>query len=210
MSVFGMILKPGLKPFNYTINSVLRELCISNEVDRDEHFYDAYISEMDHFGHEIMLSCLTKNGRFMLDVNLLQNLPYPDVIMLNTVMDALCKSFQVEEAYKLYLNTSSKHSIHGDGWTFNSLIHVHCFLNRLEITMTIYRKMPWNRVKPDLHTFGILTEGFSKHDRINETKFVINIMIKEGFKLDLISYTTLNGAYFDVNNVHEQNFYSSQ
>jgi pentatricopeptide repeat protein len=70
--------------------------------------------------------------------------------------------------------------------------------------------MPWNRVKPDLHTFGILTEGFSKHDRINETKFVINIMIKEGFKLDLISYTTLNGAYFDVNNVHEQNFYSSQ
>jgi pentatricopeptide repeat protein len=35
--------------------------------------------------------------------------------MLNTVMDALCKSFQVEEAYKLYLNTSNKHSIHGDG-----------------------------------------------------------------------------------------------
>jgi hypothetical protein len=51
MSVFGMILKPGLKPFNYTINSVLRELCISNEVDRAEHFYVAHTSEMDHFGH---------------------------------------------------------------------------------------------------------------------------------------------------------------
>lgn len=74
---------------------------------------------------------------------------------------------------------------------------------QLDHALKCFKEMIFNIIKPNKHTFGILMNILSKQGKLKETKVVINILIQHGFKLDLISYTTLIDGYFLVKNVEK-------
>jgi pentatricopeptide repeat protein len=99
---------------------------MSNKVNKAGEFYNFCVKsgyEIDNFGQGLMLNCFVKEGHLLSATNFFDQIHNPDIVMLNTLVDGLCNAGSVNDVYALYVTMSEKHLIHGDAYTFNSLIN---------------------------------------------------------------------------------------
>jgi len=101
--------------------------------------------------------------------------------VFNTVIDTLCKNpTTVDEAYRLYDDFIDSANSHAYVHTHNALIRGSCVTDLFKKTFSFYEQMLFKWIKPNVYTFGLLVDCLCKQGFVNESKLLINIMLKQG------------------------------
>ncbi|KAK1386059.1 hypothetical protein POM88_023794 [Heracleum sosnowskyi] len=119
----------------------------------------------------------------------------PDSITYNTVIDSLCKGGLVDDALNVHSEVMEKRIL-PDVWTFSPIIQVLCSLKRWEEVGLLLNQMIYDmKISPDVHTFSILLDAYSKSGKLDDAKYIIQMMNERGEYPNIVTYNTLMQAY---------------
>ncbi|KAK1385966.1 hypothetical protein POM88_023701 [Heracleum sosnowskyi] len=119
----------------------------------------------------------------------------PDSITYNTVIDSLCKGGLVDDALNLHSEVMEKRIL-PDVWTYPSIIQVLCSLKRWEEVGLLLNQMIYDmKISPDVQTFSILVDAYSKSGKLDDAKYIIQMMNERGEYPNIVTYNTLMQAY---------------
>ncbi|KAK1385608.1 Tetratricopeptide-like helical domain-containing protein [Heracleum sosnowskyi] len=202
-SLLATTFKRGFVPDVVTYNTLIRGLLSQHKSAEARLFFANLIKfreiQPDVITFNTMIDGLCKTGhtdmalwlfRFMEKCNC-----EPNTITYTSIIDSLCKRGLVDDALNLHSRMMEK-CILPDVWTYNRIIQVLCNLNRWEeVSMLLNWMMEDLKISPDVHTFTILVDAYSKSGKLDDAKHIIQIMNERGENPDIVTYTSLMQGY---------------
>ncbi|XP_054797531.1 pentatricopeptide repeat-containing protein At1g62680, mitochondrial-like [Prosopis cineraria] len=175
----GKILKVGCQPDTITLNTLLKGLCINNDVGKALDFHDDLIEkgfQLDRVSYGTLINklCKTRKTRFITEARDL----FHEMINLGMSLNAV---------------------------TYNCcLIHGFCSIDNWLKVAKLFKQMKLKGINPNIHTFNILVGAFCKGRCLTKAKAIVGMMIKKGAKLDEVTYGSLMDGYYLIHNVGSQ------
>ncbi|RHN79328.1 putative pentatricopeptide [Medicago truncatula] len=164
LSLFGKVFKLGFQSTGFTLNTLLKPLCSSGKISIG-----------------ILVKGLCDQGNVQSALMCVRGSFCPHISMLNPIFDALCKNPDTfHQACQLFADFFHIVDLHSDIFTYNTLIRGYCVTNQFPKAFSLYKKMLFKKIQPNIYTFGILLDCLCKQGLINESKILINVMLKRG------------------------------
>ncbi|KAK1386054.1 hypothetical protein POM88_023789 [Heracleum sosnowskyi] len=115
----------------------------------------------------------------------------PDTATYNTVIDSSCKRGLVDDAFNLHSEMMEK-GILPDVRTYTMIIQVLCKFSRWEeVGLLLNQMMEDMNISPNVHTFTILVNTYSKSGKLDDAKWMIEIMTEWGEYPNVVTYNSL-------------------
>lgn len=112
-----------------------------------------------------------------------------DLSAFNALLDALCKSMQVEMAHKLLMDFRDRFK--ADVISYNVIANGYCLKKQMSPALDVLKEMVERGLDPTLITYNILLKGYFRTGRVHDAwKFFLQ-MKKRKVEIDVVSYTTV-------------------
>ncbi|KAM7251761.1 hypothetical protein ACFE04_023644 [Oxalis oulophora] len=139
--------------FNVQVcNPIIDMYAKCGDIESSRRIFDE-MAERDLFSWNSMISGYVSNGNYRLAVELFNMMGVngfqPDIVTLNTVMDAYCRMELCAEASKIFEQIEEPNII---SWT--TLISGYSRAGQHQMSLKIFREMVNNGVKPDLNSLS--------------------------------------------------------
>ncbi|XP_068645029.1 pentatricopeptide repeat-containing protein At3g61520, mitochondrial-like [Aristolochia californica] len=126
----------------------------------------------------------------------------PDTVIFNTLIDGLCKVGRPEEGLALLDKMGLLYGSCPNTVTFNCLIDGFCKAGDIDESSKLFSQMMKQGISPNEITLNAIIDGMCKHGRISSAiNFFHEMCTAKGLKGNVITYTTLIGAFLQANNV---------
>ncbi|KAL8116724.1 hypothetical protein AgCh_023032 [Apium graveolens] len=202
-SLLAAIFKRGLMPTVITYNTLIRGLLAQHKSAEARLLFENLIKfrevQLNVVTFTTMIDGLCKTGhtdmalwlfRFMEKCNC-----KPNIVTYNTVIDSFCEQGLADDALDLH-SEMIENGILPDVWSYNAIIRVLCRLDRWEdVSILLKQMMEDISISPDVHTFTILIDAYSKSGKLDDAKHIIEIMSERGVYPDIVTYNTLMQGY---------------
>ncbi|KAK1386301.1 hypothetical protein POM88_024036 [Heracleum sosnowskyi] len=100
----------------------------------------------------------------------------PDTVTYTTIINSLCKHGLFNDALNLHSEMIEK-GILPNVWTYSPIIQALCNSNRWqEVTMLLKHMMDDMNISPNVHTFTLLVDAYSKSGKLDNAKQIIEMM----------------------------------
>ncbi|KAF4366451.1 pentatricopeptide repeat-containing protein At4g01570 [Cannabis sativa] len=103
----------------------------------------------------------------------------------------------------LKLFKEMKASMDPDLCTYNSLLHVLCFVGKVKDALAVWEELKFSGHEPDEFTYRIIIQGCSKSYRIDDATKIFNEMQHNGLRPDTVVYNSLIDGLFKARKVND-------
>ncbi|XP_074325663.1 uncharacterized protein LOC141663752 isoform X2 [Apium graveolens] len=119
----------------------------------------------------------------------------PNTVTYTAIINSFCKRGHVDDALNLHSEMMQK-GILPDVQTYNTIIQVLFDTNRWEEVSMLLKQMTDDlNITPDVRTFNILVNAYSKFGKLDDAEHIILIMHERGEYPDIVTYNTLMHGY---------------
>uniref|UniRef100_A0A803NUM2 Pentatricopeptide repeat-containing protein n=1 Tax=Cannabis sativa TaxID=3483 RepID=A0A803NUM2_CANSA len=131
----------------------------------------------------------------------------PSFIACNELLVALRKADMRVEFKQFLINSERrmemKASMDPDLCTYNSLLHVLCFVGKVKDALAVWEELKFSGHEPDEFTYRIIIQGCSKSYRIDDATKIFSEMQHNGFRPDTVVYNSLIDGLFKARKVND-------
>ncbi|KAK1386035.1 putative pentatricopeptide repeat-containing protein, mitochondrial [Heracleum sosnowskyi] len=202
-SLLATTFKRGFVPNVVTYNTLIRGLLSQHKFAEARLFFANLIKfrqvQPNVVTFTTMIDGLCKTGHTDMALSLFRFMEKsdcePNTVTYNAIVNSLCKRGLVDDALNLHSRMMDE-GIFPDVWTYSPIIQVLCSLKRWEEVGLLLDQMIHDmKISPDVHTFTILVDAYSKSGKLDDAKHLIQIMNERGENPDIVTYTSLMQGY---------------
>ncbi|KAK1386040.1 Pentatricopeptide repeat protein [Heracleum sosnowskyi] len=202
-SLLASTFKCGFLPTVVTYNTLIRGLLSQHKSAEARLFFENLIKfrqvQPNVVTFTTMIDGLCKTGHTDMALSLFRFMEKsdcePDTVTYNAIVNSLCKRGLVDDALNLHSRMMEK-CILPNVWTYSPIIQVLCSLKRWEEVGLLLNQMIHDmKVSPDVHTFTILVDAYSKSGKLDDAKHIIQIMNEMGENPNIVTYNSLMQGY---------------
>ncbi|XP_054797532.1 pentatricopeptide repeat-containing protein At1g62680, mitochondrial-like [Prosopis cineraria] len=226
-SALGKILKVGCQPDTITLNTLMKGLCINNDVVKALDFHDDLVAKgfqldvnkiIDGFCKEMSPDIVTYNSlvhgfcsmdKWLKAIKLFNQMILeginPNIHSFNILVGAFCKEGRVTKA-KAIVGMMMKSGVKPDEVTYNSLMNWYCLINNVSELSELFNKMVKSGLAPNIICYSILINGFCKIKTVDDAFDLFKEMKRKNLFPDIVTYSSLvdvNGHPLDVQAYNE-------
>ncbi|KAG4995685.1 hypothetical protein JHK82_026509 [Glycine max] len=192
------LVKPNLIMYNTVVHgqrkevtSLLNGFCLNNKVDEARELFNVMI-ERGYCKFERVGEAMN-----LLEDMFLKNL-VPNIITYNSVVDGLCKSGGILDAWKLVDEMHYCCQPPPDVTTYNILLESLCRIECVEKAIAFFKHLIFERsFAPNVWSYNILISGCCKNRRLDEAINLFNHMCFKNLVPDIVTYNILLDALFN-------------
>ncbi|KAE8722133.1 putative WRKY transcription factor 23 [Hibiscus syriacus] len=168
----------GIQPNAFTLGILINQLCKLRRVDDAMEVFNKTVEAKQSDGVSIEV----------------------DIVIMNTLIDGLCKVGRQEEGLHLMERKKSSKGIVPDTVTYNCLINGFCKVGEIERGIELFERMKEEGVSPNVITVNILIDGMCRHGRTDSALEFFRDMQGKGVKGNSVTYTALVTAFSKAHN----------
>ncbi|CAN1143229.1 Pentatricopeptide repeat-containing protein At5g64320, mitochondrial [Linum perenne] len=196
----------GCRPDVETFNDVIYGLCRLKRIHEGAKLIDRMLLRNftpNAITYGYLMDGLCRAGQVDEAHALLKEVPYPNIVHLNMVINGYVKSDRLDEAKAFFYDKMLKSNFVPDIFTFNILIHGLCRKGFLGSAVEVVNEMASKGCQPNVYTYTLLIDGFCKKGKLEESGQLLNEMSAVGLALNTHGYNTLLHALCKCGNVSE-------
>ncbi|CAN1143228.1 Pentatricopeptide repeat-containing protein At5g64320, mitochondrial [Linum perenne] len=196
----------GCRPDVETFNDVIYGLCRLKRIHEGAKLIDRMLLRNftpNTITYGYLMDGLCRAGQVDEAHALLKEVPYPNIVHLNMVINGYVKSDRLDEAKAFFYDKMLKSNFVPDIFTFNILIHGLCRKGFLGSAVEVVNEMASKGCQPNVYTYTLLIDGFCKKGKLEESGQLLNEMSVVGLSLNTHGYNTLLHALCKCGNVSE-------
>ncbi|CAI9111877.1 OLC1v1012208C3 [Oldenlandia corymbosa var. corymbosa] len=186
-SVLGALFKVGLMPGVIIFNTILKGLFREHRVREAQELFSKIIYEKlcepDQVTIGTVIDGLSKVGNTRKAIEVLRAMENgdtkPNTIIYNAIIDALCKDKMMDQALGLLFEMIKK-GIAPSKW---------------QEAKKLWTKMRYFGIAPDVVTYNIFIDSFSKGGLMKDANAVFAVMIRRGETPDILTHCSLMEGY---------------
>ncbi|EPS71142.1 hypothetical protein M569_03617, partial [Genlisea aurea] len=125
----------------------------------------------------------------------------PDLLSVNSMMDALCRGGKVSEAYDMLTGMNIR-GPKPDAYSYSIFIHNSCQREDVHSIFNILDSMRRHTLTPNVFTYNHILRTLCKKCMIDEAYELLDEMVEEGSKPDTWSYNAILCFHCDRNEVN--------
>uniref|UniRef100_A0A2P2JW23 Pentatricopeptide repeat-containing protein n=1 Tax=Rhizophora mucronata TaxID=61149 RepID=A0A2P2JW23_RHIMU len=193
---FGRMVEFGLKPSIHDLDQLLYVLCKRKHVKRAQQFFDRIKSE-----YEATVKTYSILVRGWGDVResalaqkmfneMLERRCIADVLAYNSLLEAMCKGGNVDEAYAMFQEMRSS-GIEPDACSYSVFIRAYCEENDIHSAFRVLDRMRRYDLVPNVFTYNCVIKKLCKHGKVEEAYQILNEMFEKGVSPDAWSYNAI-------------------
>ncbi|CAN8321576.1 unnamed protein product [Cochlearia groenlandica] len=206
---FNRISEFGLKPCVDDLDQLLHSLCDKKHVDVAQEFFDKskglFGFEPTAKSYSILVKGWAKlrNGfcaRKVFD-EMLERKCKVDLLAYNALLDALCKSGDVDGAYTMF-KEMGKLGLSPDAYSYSVFVHAYCDKDDIHSAYKVLDTMKRYELVPNVYTYNHIVKTLSKNDKIDDAYLLLDEMIQSGSKPDTWTYNSIMSYHCDHSEVN--------
>ncbi|KAK1386151.1 putative pentatricopeptide repeat-containing protein, mitochondrial [Heracleum sosnowskyi] len=202
-SLFASIFKRGFVPNVVTYTTLIRGLLSQHKSAEARLLFTNLIKlkelQPNVVTYSTMINGLCKTGHIDMALWLFRFMGKsdspPNTVTYTAIIDSLCKRGLADDALNLHSEMMEK-GILPNVWTYSPIFQVLCNFNRWEEVSLLLKQMIEDmKISPNVYTFNILVDAYSKSGKLDDAKEIIEMMNERGEYPNIVTYSTLMQAY---------------
>ncbi|GKV35822.1 hypothetical protein SLEP1_g44033 [Rubroshorea leprosula] len=193
---FDRMVEFGIQPCIHDLDQLLYVLCKRKHVKHAQQFFDRlkHRFEPSAKSYSILMRGWGDIGepskaQKVFD-EMLQRGCSVDVPAYNSLLEALCKGRNVDEAYNIFKEMGSK-GIEPDACSYSIFIRAYCEDNDLHGAFRVLDRMRRCNLVPNVYTYNFIIKKLCKNDKVDEAYELLNEMLESWVSPDVWSYNTI-------------------
>ncbi|KAG0481070.1 hypothetical protein HPP92_011928 [Vanilla planifolia] len=134
---------------------------------------------------------------------MLQSGHLADVSAYNSLMAALCKGRELDEAQRRFHEMRTLHRLEPDAASFSIFIRAYCEAKDLNSCMRVLENMKRRNLAPNVFTYNAILKMLCYKEKVYEAYQLLDEMIDGGAKPDTWSYNTILALHCKLREVNK-------
>ncbi|WOK96404.1 pentatricopeptide repeat-containing protein [Canna indica] len=198
-------LQPGLDDFHQLLSS----LCRNGLVEAAQSFFDQSKSlfPVNHKTFSILMNgwAAGENPKEAVKLfdEMLQRGCSVDVAAYNSLISALCRGSELDEAHMRLQEMQKTHGLEPDAGTYAAFIRAACMANDEHAAMKVLDRMRRHNLAPNVFTYNCIIKLLCEKGMVGEAYDLLDEMIEQGAKPDVWSYNSILAVHCRLHEVNK-------